>query len=108
MPLMAANLALWHGRRSEVVLTGDADSADFRALERVVAGTYLPWAVTLTKSADAPAPAQLPWLAAMTPKEGRATAFVCHAFACQAPTHEPAALEEQLANAAAPSRIILA
>jgi len=51
---------------------------------------------------------QLPWLAAMTPKDGRATAYVCHAFACQAPTHDPAALEDQLANAAAPSRIILA
>jgi uncharacterized protein YyaL (SSP411 family) len=108
MPLMAANLALWHGRRSEVVVAGDPDSADFRALERVLAGTYLPWAVTLTRSESAPAPAQLPWLAAMTPKDGRATAFVCHAFACQAPTHEPAGLEEQLANAAAPSRIILA
>jgi hypothetical protein len=44
MPLMAANLALWHGRRSEVVLAGDPDSADFRALERVLAGAYLPWA----------------------------------------------------------------
>jgi uncharacterized protein YyaL (SSP411 family) len=108
MPLMAANLALWHGRRSEVVVAGDPDGDDFRALERVVASMYLPWAVTLTRPGAVPAPAHLPWLAAMTPKDGRATAYVCHAFACQAPTHDPAALEEQLVNAAAPSRIILA
>ena len=108
MPLMAANLALWHGRRSEVVVAGDSDSADFRALERVVAGTYLPWAVTLTRTERAAALERLPWLAAMTPNDGRATAFVCQAFACQTPTHDPAALEDQLASAAAPSRIILA
>ena len=108
MPLMAANLALWHGRRSEVVVAGDSDSADFKALERVVAGTYLPWAVTIMRPSDGPPAASLPWLAAMTAKGGRATAYVCQAFACQAPTDDAAALEEQLANAAAPSRIILA
>ena len=109
MPLMAANLALWHGRRSEVVVAGDADARISVRSSAWWLGTYLPWAVTLTTIRTEPSAApSLPWLAAMTPKDGRATAFVCHAFACQAPTHDPAALEEQLASASAPSRIILA
>ena len=48
MPMMMANVALWHGRRAEIVLVGTAGSSDLAALERVVAGHYAPWAVTVT------------------------------------------------------------
>jgi hypothetical protein len=39
----------------------------------------------------------LPELDAMRPLDGRATAYVCENFACQAPVTEPAALRELLA-----------
>jgi uncharacterized protein YyaL (SSP411 family) len=43
----------------------------------------------------------------MRPLFGRATAYVCHDFACQPPTDDPEALVRQIAEASAPRRIIL-
>jgi uncharacterized protein YyaL (SSP411 family) len=106
MPFMMANIALWHARRSEVVLVGRPGSADLAALESVVARRYLPWAVEITINPSASAPA-LPWLAAMEMRDDRATAYVCQDFACQAPTTDPAVLDRQLEEAAAPRRIIV-
>jgi uncharacterized protein YyaL (SSP411 family) len=107
MPLMAANLALWHGRRTEVVLVGEPATPDLIALERVVGERYLPWAVTVTLDATAGA-LRLPWLKAMTMREGLAAAYVCHEFTCAAPTTDATTLAAQLDAASAPRRIILA
>jgi hypothetical protein len=108
MPLMLANLALWHGRRMEVVMVGHTGSADLQALEQAAADRYLPWAVTITRDAGAPIESpRLPWLAAMAMTDGRATAFVCHDFACRTPTTDPEAFGDQLDDASAPRRIIL-
>ncbi len=41
MPLMAATVALWHGRRTEIVVVGTRGTPDLDALERVVAAGYL-------------------------------------------------------------------
>ena len=43
----------------------------------------------------------------MTMQGGRATAYVCHEFSCQAPTTDPDVLARQIDDAAAPRRIIL-
>jgi uncharacterized protein YyaL (SSP411 family) len=107
MPLMASNLALWHGRRAEIVLVGEPGGADLIALERVVSGAYLPWAVSVTRPAGAAPVARAPWLSAMAPKDGRATAYLCHDLACQAPATDAGTLQKQLDDAAAPRRIIL-
>jgi uncharacterized protein YyaL (SSP411 family) len=108
MPLMASNLALWHGRRSEVVLAGAPGYADFTALERVVADRYLPWSVVVpVNPQDRRSSSRTPWLNAMTAKDGRATAYVCFSFACQAPTSDLAALAAQLDEAASPRRLIV-
>jgi uncharacterized protein len=42
----------------------------------------------------------LPWVKDMGPREGRATAYVCRDFACQAPVHAPEALASQLRGGA--------
>jgi uncharacterized protein YyaL (SSP411 family) len=110
MPMMAANLALWHARRTEVVLAGSPDQAGLQELERIVASRYLPWSVVapldpdhLTSSA---ASGRMPWLGAMTLKDGRATAYVCQDFSCQTPTGDPDELSTQLDNAMAARRIL--
>ena len=38
----------------------------------------------------------LPWVSGMVARGGRATAYVCRHFACQAPVHTPEALLAQL------------
>jgi uncharacterized protein YyaL (SSP411 family) len=38
----------------------------------------------------------LPWTAAMGMRDGKATAYVCQEFTCQAPTTDPAALRAAL------------
>jgi uncharacterized protein YyaL (SSP411 family) len=106
MPLMMANVALWHGRRTEVVLAGKPGSADLTALESALARRYAPFAVTIVLDPPANLPG-LPWLAAMGLKDNRATAYLCQDASCQAPTADPAELERQVQFAAEPRRIIV-
>ena len=110
MPMMAANLALWHARRTEIVIAGTSGESGFEGIERVVAGRYLPWSVVAPLDPDRPqasvTSARMPWLAAMTLKDGRATAYVCQDFACQTPTSDPDALSGQLDDAMAVRRIL--
>ncbi len=107
MPLMAANLALWHGRRAEVVLVGTPGSADLMALEHALFDRYLSWAVTIARDPEAPSSPRAPWLASMGMRDGQARAYVCHQFTCQAPTSDPATLGRELDDASAPRRITL-
>ena len=51
-----------------------------------------------TTGATNPLAAELPLLAERAQREGRATAYVCEQYACQAPTVEPAELRQQLAT----------
>jgi len=109
MPLMVANLALWHGGGAQIVIVGDPDAADTAALDSVVAGTFLPWATVVPIRSDRARAAlgeRWPWLASMSARDGHATAYVCHDFVCRAPVIDPAALEADLAALARPSRII--
>jgi uncharacterized protein YyaL (SSP411 family) len=108
MPLMASNVALFRARRSEIVIVGPAGREDTVALERAVASRYLPFAVIVPldpsrrEGLD-----RLPWLASMTMREDRATAYVCQDFSCQQPVTTAEALERQLELASAERRIII-
>jgi hypothetical protein len=109
MPFMVSNVALWHAAGSQIVLAGRPGSADLLALERVVTKFYLPAAAVIvrdTTGADAALARRLPWLAAMQPADGRAAAYVCREFTCQAPTADPDVLETRLTDVAAPRRVV--
>ena len=95
MPLMLSNIALWRSGSPQVVLCAGQGTDDLAALEAVVAGHYVPGLIQIPRPAGA-ADSSLPWLAAMTARDGRATAYVCKDFACQAPVTDAAALEAQL------------
>jgi uncharacterized protein YyaL (SSP411 family) len=109
MPLMVANVILWNIPASQVVLVGAPRTNDFQALERAVADHYLPATVVITRAGVEDNPVlteKLPWLAAMKAVGGRAAAYVCRAFACQAPITEKEALDHALAELSSPRRIV--
>jgi uncharacterized protein YyaL (SSP411 family) len=95
--LCAFELALAPPRH--VVLAGDLAAADFRALASVCRERLGPTRV-LAGLDGGPAQAWLaaraPWLADLRPREGRATAYVCENYACQAPVTTPEALRALL------------
>jgi uncharacterized protein YyaL (SSP411 family) len=95
--LCALELALESPRH--VVIAGDPAAEDFRLLAAVLAEQLGPARAVLAADGG---PGQrwlagrAPWLAAMKPIAGRATAYVCEEFACQAPVSDAAALRRIL------------
>ncbi len=82
-----------------VVLAGDPAAADFRALAAVLAESLGPRRALLCADGGAGQrwlAERRPYLADMKPRDGRATAYVCENFACQAPVTTPAELRAQL------------
>ncbi|HKB57001.1 MAG TPA: thioredoxin domain-containing protein [Lacunisphaera sp.] len=82
-----------------VVLAGDPAAEDFPALAAVLHGKLGPRRALLCADGAAGQvwlAAQRPYLAEMKPVDGRATAYVCENFACQAPVNSPAELQQVL------------
>jgi uncharacterized protein len=89
LPLMLAALATWHaGVEQVVVVGGQPGTPDGDAMLAAVARRYRPFAVVVPV---APGERQnalarlMPFVGPMAMREGRATAYVCRDFACQAP-----------------------
>ncbi len=95
--LGVADMAI-HGA-VEVALAGQPGQRDFVELERVVASTYVPSLVLAGGPADA-ASAGVALLDGRTPRDGRATAYVCRQYACDEPTTAAPQLAAQLERAA--------
>jgi uncharacterized protein YyaL (SSP411 family) len=86
--MMLAALSTYHAGVHQIVIVGERDAADARALQDVVRRRYMPSAVVVTV---APSDVQsvsvlLPWMSSMKGQNGRSTAYVCRNFACEAPT----------------------
>jgi uncharacterized protein YyaL (SSP411 family) len=99
VPMMLAALSTYHAGMPQIVIAGDDTASDTRALTQVIRRRYLPTAVTVTvdpKHRDGLG-RLLPWIVAMGPRDGRAAAYVCRDFACQAPAISPDDLARQLA-----------
>ena len=97
--LMSA-LAFAVGPAQEITVAGEPGAEDTEALLAVLRAHYLPNAVVHLRPPDADDLADLaPYTEAQTMRDGRATAYVCEHFACQAPTTEPDDLAAQLADA---------
>ena len=99
MPWMLGALSSYHAGMLQVVVAGRRDSADTRALLDAVDGVYLPFSVIaqVDPGEDRDRLSQImPLPSAMGMREGRATAYVCRDFACQAPTADAGELARQL------------
>ena len=99
MPQMLCALELALESPRHVVLAGDPAAADFRALASVVHEKLRARRILLALDGG-PAQAWLatraPWLAEMKPIGGRATAYVCEEFSCQAPVNDLSTLRKIL------------
>ncbi len=81
----------------EIVVIGDPDAPDARALLGAVYSDYLPNKVVAGRSeSDEEAARLVPLLADRPKRDGKATAYVCVQYACQNPTTDPAELRTQL------------
>jgi uncharacterized protein YyaL (SSP411 family) len=89
---LIAAIDLLQSRPTEIVLAG----SDVAALERAIAGVYLPSRV-IARAEGAPK-----LLAALvdgkSPVDGKAAAYVCRDFACERPETDPAALAAALSR----------
>ncbi|MEO8166345.1 MAG: thioredoxin domain-containing protein, partial [Betaproteobacteria bacterium] len=80
-------------------VAGDPQSEDFQALAAVLHESIGHRRSVLAAdggAAQAWLAQRAPWLAEMKMIEGRATAYVCEEFACQAPVSDPAGLRALL------------
>jgi uncharacterized protein YyaL (SSP411 family) len=95
-PLMLAALSTYHAGVRQVIVTGDD-----RSMEPLLAAAYARYRpstfVIPVRAAHRQAlSTMLPWTSAMEPGEGRAAAYVCRDFTCQAPTADAAELARHL------------
>jgi uncharacterized protein YyaL (SSP411 family) len=98
VPLMLSALSAYHAGMSQLVIVGEPDDPATQAMRDVAGQHYLPFTV-IVPIADAHRDGLarvLPWTSAMTPRDGIATAYVCRAFACDAPTSSAAELSATL------------
>jgi uncharacterized protein YyaL (SSP411 family) len=105
LPQMMCALDLAEEPPRTVVLTGDPEAVDFRALAAVVHERLGPRRALLAADGgegQAWLAARRPYLAEMAPIGGRAAAYVCENFACRQPVTEPAALRKLLGAGAGP------
>jgi uncharacterized protein YyaL (SSP411 family) len=79
----------------EIAIVGDPEAADTQALLSVVRDGYHPFRVVAV-GAPNPQPPQVPLLLDRGLVDGRAAAYVCRDFACQAPVVEPERLRAQV------------
>jgi uncharacterized protein YyaL (SSP411 family) len=106
VPMCMAVLSMYHAGVSEVVIAGERGDEGFESLVGTVSRRYYPSAVLIpvTPASRSRLETLLPWTGALSPREGRATAYVCRNFACQMPAYTPDELAGRLASASAVPR----
>jgi uncharacterized protein YyaL (SSP411 family) len=100
VPMMLAALATYHADHAQVVIVGDPDAVETRALQRALSASYAPFAVTIpvAPGAQSRVAAAIPFIEAMATRDGKATAYVCQDFVCREPTTDAADLQAALAT----------
>ncbi len=99
VPFMLANLVTYHASLRQIVIVGPPDDTATQALHAVVAGRFLPFSIVVPVTPghqQARLARLLPFLETLTMRDGRATAYVCDGFTCQAPTTDADTLARQL------------
>lgn len=95
--LMAVEFA--HAASREVVISGELDSPDTRELVRELRRPFVPNKVVVFRSAAQQEPditSIAPYTRDQSPKDGKATAYVCVNYACGVPTTDPQQMLDSL------------
>jgi uncharacterized protein YyaL (SSP411 family) len=103
MPQMMVAMQQEQATPRHIVIAGDRDASDTRAMRREFDRRFLPHDVLLLASGDTRQrlAGLAPFAASLEPRDGRATAYVCVHYACRLPTHDAAEFARQL-DAATP------
>lgn len=95
--LVALGNALFPHR--QIVLSGDREAVDMRALVREIHARFLPGSISLmldSETAQSLLARSNPPIAGMKPVDGQPAAYVCQNYACQLPVTEASKLAELL------------
>jgi len=101
LPLMLVALGFDHGSPHQVLLAGDRDAADTRALLKEVHHRFLPHRVILLADGgrwQQQYASDLPVLESLVRIDGKATAYVCRDYVCDLPTNDPRVLAALLSS----------
>ncbi|PKU30894.1 spermatogenesis-associated protein 20 [Limosa lapponica baueri] len=98
LPEMARATAVFHHTLKQVVICGDPQGEDTKEMLRCVHSVFSPNKVLMLADGDSSGflYRQLPFLASLERKEGKATAYVCSNFACSLPVTSPQELRGML------------
>jgi uncharacterized protein YyaL (SSP411 family) len=99
LPQMLAACEFRIGPPRQIILVGDREADDTRALLRTLWSRFVPHRILLlvdSPEARGAFSVGIPAVAAMERVGGRASAYVCRDYTCQMPVHEAAALDELL------------
>jgi len=91
VPQLVAALDFWQSTPKQIVIAGNPNADDTGAMLRLVHGRFIPNKV-LSVVDGGPQQAEVarvvPFLAEMTPRNGRATIYVCRNYSCRLPTND--------------------
>jgi uncharacterized protein YyaL (SSP411 family) len=98
VPMMLSALSTYHAGMPQIVVAGEALAPDTRALFDALRVSYRPTSVVVPAFGQHREALErvLPWVKGMVARDGRATAYVCRDFTCQAPVQTPESLVAQL------------
>jgi len=93
---LLGSLPLLSGEAMEIALVGVPGRQDTARFLQAIQTRFLPYAVVPVGTPDSPAQEAIPLLAGRPLVGGKATAYLCRGFTCNAPITDPEALEEAL------------
>lgn len=98
LPEMARATAVFHHTLKQVIICGDPQGEDTKEMLRCVHSVFSPNKVLLLADGDGAGflYRQLPFLASLERKDGKATAYVCSNFTCSLPVTSPQELRGML------------
>jgi hypothetical protein len=95
VPMMAAALEIALAPPEQIVVVGPRDDEGTQTMWRAANRRYRPFAVfvPVDPRRQAALAGAMPWVASMRMIDGKATAYVCRKFACDAPSTDPAVFD---------------